>query len=128
MELQFKSLIFFFFKQRDPFFPHSYTLNISILILLKLASRPEAGLALASNELSKSFSFWLSSLSESSEQLSAASEVGTPEALQEVEVTVEGEERGGGGEAGGEEEEEAAFRAVAWNSTFGQDLVDKRER
>ncbi|CAB1446104.1 unnamed protein product [Pleuronectes platessa] len=106
---------------------HSYTLNISILILLKLASRPEAGLALTSNAFSKSSSFWFSSLSDSSEQLSMGSEVGTPEVLQEVEVTVEGEERGGGGEADGEKE--AAFRAVvAWNRTFGQDFMDKRER
>lgn len=66
-------------------------------------------------------------MSDSSEQLSVGSEVGTPEVLQEVEVTVEGEERGGGGEADGEEE--AAFRAVvAWNRTFGQDFMDKRER
>ena len=83
---------------------------------------------MTSNALSKSSSFWLSSLSDSSEQLSVGSEVGTPEVLQEVEVTVEGEERGGGGEADGEEEE-AAFRAVvAWNRTFGQDFMDKRER
>lgn len=34
-------------------------------------------------------------MSDSSEQLSVGSEVGTPEVLQEVEVTVEGEERGG---------------------------------
>ena len=82
---------------------------------------------MTSNVLSKSSSFWLSSLSDSSEQLSVGSEVGTPEVLQEVEVTVEGEERGGGGEADGEEE--AAFRAVvAWNRTFGQDFMGKRER
>lgn len=122
MELQFKKSYFFSLSKGS--FCHSYTLNISILILLKLASRPEADLALTSNALSKSSSFWLSSLSDSSEQLSVGSEVGTPEVLQEVEVTVEGEERGGGGEADGEEE--AAFRAVvAWNRTFGQDFMDK---
>lgn len=120
-----KSLIFLSLSKGSCF--HSYTLNISILILLKLASRPEACLALTSNTLSKSSSFWLSSLSDSSEQLSVGSEVGTPEVLQEVEVTVEGEERGGGGEAVGEEEG-AALRAVAWNRTFGQDFMDKRER
>lgn len=81
------------------------------------------GLAFTSNELSKSSSFWLNSLSDSSEQLSG-SEVGTPEVLQEVEVTVEGKGRGEG-EA---EVEEAAFLAEAWKRTLGQDFMDKQER
>lgn len=86
---------------------------------------------MASNTLSKSSSFWLSSLSDSSEQFLLGREVGTPETLlQDVEVTIRGKERGGRGrgEADGEEEEEAAFRAVAWKRIFGQDLMDKRDR
>lgn len=71
LELQLKSLIFL----NKGSCLHSYTLNISTLMLLKLPSRPEAGLALTSRGLSKSSSFWLSSLSDSSEQLSVGSEV-----------------------------------------------------
>jgi len=41
--------------------------------------------------------------------------------LHEVEVTVEGKERGGG-EADGQE---AAFLAEAWKRIFGQDFMDK---
>lgn len=82
---------------------------------------------MTSNELSKSSNFWLNSLSDSSEQLSVGSEVRAPEVVQEVEVTVEGKERGRGGEADGEEEE-AAFLAEAWKRIFGQDFMDKRER
>lgn len=81
---------------------------------------------MTSNELSKSSNFWLNSLSDSSEQLSVGSEVRAPEVVQEVEVTVEGKERGGG-EADGEVEE-AAFLAEAWKRIFGQDFMDKRER
>jgi len=73
LELQLKVFFFLPFKQGIRF--HSYTLNISILILLKLPSRPDAALALTSNVLSKSSSFWLNSLSDSSEQLSVGSEV-----------------------------------------------------
>lgn len=83
---------------------------------------------MASNTLSKSSSFWLSSLSDSSEQFLLGREVGTPETLlQDVEVTIRGKERGGIGEAD-REEEEAAFRAVAWKKISGQDLMAKRER
>lgn len=80
LELQLKSyffiflFIFLFFLSTGSCL-HSYTLNISIRMLLKLPSRPEAGLAFTSKELSKSSSFWLSSLSDSSEQLSVGSEV-----------------------------------------------------
>ena len=66
---------FFFFFLSTGSCLHPYTLNISIRMLLKLPSRPEAGLAFTSKELSKSSSFWLSSLSDSSEQLSVGSEV-----------------------------------------------------
>ena len=79
LELQLKVLffflIFFFFFLSTGSCLHPYTLNISIRMLLKLPSRPEAGLAFTSKELSKSSSFWLSSLSDSSEQLSVGSEV-----------------------------------------------------
>lgn len=120
LELQLK--VFFRLSKGSVF--HTYTLNISILILLKLPSRPDAALALTSNVLSKSSSFWLNSLSDSSEQLSVGSEVWTPEVLHEVEVTVEGKERGEG-EADGQE---AAFLAEAWKRIFGQDFMDKWER
>lgn len=79
LELQlksfFKNFLFLNFFLSTGSCLHSYTLNISIRMLLKLPSRPEAGLAFTSKELSKSCSFWLSSLSDSSEQLSVGSEV-----------------------------------------------------
>lgn len=75
LELQLKSYFFLFFFLSKGSCLHSYTLNRSILMLLKLPSRPEAGLAFTSKELSKSSSFWLNSLSDSSEQLSVGSEV-----------------------------------------------------
>lgn len=84
---------------------------------------PADGFDLTSSRFSSSSSFWLSLLSDSSEQLLPGSEVWAPEELHRVEVTIEGNEMGGEGDG-----EEAAVLADAGKRALGQAAVVRWER